>query len=107
MLVNPAYVLVRSIRLLQLCIKNWLLHLVFTTVTGLIQFFLLRTQGKIYLFLRKKFEEIPIAKDSQEANIFYTNIPPETFNIGLHGEVKNRIITYEGMKIFNNEKFNI
>ena len=81
-LIKPAYGLVESGRLWQLCIEEWLSEYGFKQIAGFPQFFVLPSDGKIPgLFLVKVVDEILLAGETREIEKFSKAIS-KRFEVG-------------------------
>ena len=81
-LIKPAYGLVESGRLWQLCIEEWLSEYGFKQIAGFPQFFVLPSDGKIPgLFLVKVVDDILLAGETREIEKFSKAIS-KRFEVG-------------------------
>lgn len=98
-LIKPAYGLVESGRLWQLCVEEWMLDYGFTTIPGLPQFFILRREGRICLLVAKVVDDILIAGTDEASKLFYEDIS-NRFKVGTYVNGAGKEFKFNGLTIY-------
>ena len=104
-MVKPAYGLVESGRLWQLCVEEWLTDYGFVTIPGFPPFFVLPSNGdKPALFIAKVVDDILIAGDIPEIERFSTAIA-KRFKICR--AIIDRPLIFNGLSIHQDANFDV